>query len=83
MRILGLGDCCVDYYIHKKMAFPGGNAFNVAVYAAENGAEAGFLGTVGDDVIGEHILKCARKACRHFTLSCEAWSIRTGCGQHC
>ncbi|MFR7573873.1 MAG: PfkB family carbohydrate kinase [Blautia faecis] len=55
MRILGLGDCCVDYYIHKKMAFPGGNAFNVAVYAAENGAEAGFLGTVGDDVIGEHI----------------------------
>ena len=32
MRILGLGDCCVDYYIHKKMAFPGGNAFNVAVY---------------------------------------------------
>ena len=57
MRILGLGDCCVDYYIHKKMAFPGGNAFNVSVYAAENGAEAGFLGTVGDDVIGEHILK--------------------------
>ena len=82
MRILGLGDCCVDYYIHKKMAFPGGNAFNVAVYAAENGAEAGFLGTVGDDVIGEHILKCAREnACRYFTLSCEAWSIRTGCGQ--
>ena len=61
MRILGLGDCCVDYYIHKKMAFPGGNAFNVSVYAAENGAEAGFLGTVGDDVIGEHILKCARE----------------------
>ena len=30
MRILGLGDCCVDYYIHKKMAFPGGNAFNAA-----------------------------------------------------
>lgn len=67
MRILGLGDCCVDYYIHKKMAFPGGNAFNVAVYAAENGAEAGFLGTVGDDVIGEHILKCARE--KHVDIS--------------
>ena len=67
MRILGLGDCCVDYYIHKKMAFPGGNAFNVSVYAAENGAEAGFLGTVGDDVIGEHILKCARE--KHVDIS--------------
>ena len=67
MRILGLGDCCVDYYIHKKMAFPGGNAFNVAVYAAENGAEAGFLGTVGDDAIGEHILKCARE--KHVDIS--------------
>ena len=61
MRILGLGDCCVDYYIHKKTAFPGGNAFNVAVYAAENGADSGFLGTVGDDVIGKHILACAKE----------------------
>lgn len=61
MKVIGLGDCCVDYYIHKKTAFPGGNAFNVAVYAKENGAEASFLGTVGDDEIGKHILKCAKE----------------------
>lgn len=59
MKIIGLGDCCVDYYIHKKTAFPGGNAFNITVYAGENGAETAFLGTVGDDVIGAHILQCA------------------------
>ena len=38
MKILGFGDCCVDYYIHKKTAFPGGHAFNVSVYTKENGA---------------------------------------------
>ena len=37
------------------------------MYAAENGAEAGFLGTVGEDVIGEHILKCARE--KHVDIS--------------
>lgn len=59
MKILGLGDCCVDYYIHKKTAFPGGNAFNIAIFTGDNGADAAFLGTVGDDAIGAHILKCA------------------------
>lgn len=33
MRILGLGDCCVDYYIHKKMAFPGGKHLSSGVAA--------------------------------------------------
>lgn len=59
MRILGFGDCCVDYYIHKQMAYPGGNGLNVAVFAGENGAQAAFLGTVGTDEIGSHILRCA------------------------
>lgn len=60
MKLLGFGDCCVDYYIHKKTAFPGGNGLNVAVFAAENGVESGFLGTVGTDEIGRHIIKCAK-----------------------
>ncbi len=59
MKVLGFGDCCVDYYIHKKTAYPGGNALNVAVFAGENGAQAAFLGTVGTDAIGRHILTCA------------------------
>ena len=61
MRVLGFGDCCVDYYIHKHTAYPGGNALNVAVFASENGMDSGFLGTVGTDDIGKHIMKCAKE----------------------
>ncbi|MDD3173431.1 MAG: PfkB family carbohydrate kinase [Herbinix sp.] len=60
MKVLGFGDCCVDYYINKQIAYPGGNALNVAVFAHENGADAAFLGTIGNDIISEHICKCAK-----------------------
>lgn len=60
MKILGFGDCCVDYYIHKQTAYPGGNGLNVAVFAKDNGVDAGFLGTVGNDKIGDHIIACAK-----------------------
>ena len=61
MRVLGLGDCCVDYYIDEQMAYPGGNAFNVALFAGENGAEAAFLGTISDDELGMHLISVAKK----------------------
>lgn len=60
MKVLGFGDCCVDYYIEEQTAYPGGNAFNVAVFAKENGAGSGFLGTIGTDEIGTHIIACAQ-----------------------
>lgn len=60
MKILGFGDCCVDYYIHKCTAYPGGNALNVSVFAKENGVDSGFLGTIGTDRIGQHIIACAK-----------------------
>lgn len=59
MKVLGFGDCCVDYYISEQTAYPGGNALNVAVFSGENGAEAAFLGTIGTDEIGKHIMACA------------------------
>lgn len=62
MKVLGFGDCCVDYYIDKKTAYPGGNAFNVAYFAGQNGAEAAFIGTISTDVLGKHIMKCASDA---------------------
>eukprot|EP01035_Chromulina_nebulosa_P008293 gene8293-11243_t len=34
------------------MQFPGGNAVNVAVFAARLGARAGYLGCLGDDAAG-------------------------------
>lgn len=61
MKILGFGDCCVDYYIHRQIAYPGGNAFNMAVFAKENGIDSAFLGTIGTDSIGAHIRKCAAR----------------------
>ena len=43
------------------MAYPGGNAFNVALFAGENGAEAAFLGTISDDELGMHLISVAKK----------------------
>lgn len=60
MKILGFGNCCVDYYIHQQIAYPGGNALNVAVFAKDNGIDAGFLGTIGTDEIGKHIISSAK-----------------------
>ncbi len=60
MKILGFGNCCVDYYIDEQTAYPGGNALNVAVFAKENGVDAGFLGTIGTDAAGQHIAAAAR-----------------------
>ncbi|MDY4191941.1 MAG: PfkB family carbohydrate kinase [Oscillospiraceae bacterium] len=56
MKVLGFGDCVVDVYLHTRTAYPGGNALNFAVFAKENGADAAFLGTMGDDVYAKQIV---------------------------
>lgn len=43
-------------------AFCGGAPFNVAVNAKNAGASVGFVGCVGDDVIGKFLIKQAKKA---------------------
>ena len=55
-RVLGLGDNTVDYYLHRGVMYPGGNALNVAVLARRYGCEASYLGWVGDDARGELLL---------------------------
>lgn len=57
MRVLGAGDNVVDRYLHQAMMYPGGNAVNVAVFAARLGARAGYLGVLGDDAAGRQILR--------------------------
>ncbi len=52
-RIIGVGDNTVDTYIHRRMKFPGGNAVNVPVLAHRYGADAAYLGYVGDDAGGK------------------------------
>lgn len=60
-RILGVGDNTVDTYIHMRTRFPGGNAVNVAVLAHRYGAEAGYLGFMGQDQAGALILDSLRQ----------------------
>jgi fructoselysine 6-kinase len=62
MRIIGIGDSVVDLYQDRNEMFPGGNALNVAVIAKNNGAEsAGYIGIVGTDIEGDHILDSLSK----------------------
>nr|WP_319390341.1 PfkB family carbohydrate kinase [uncultured Cohaesibacter sp.] len=56
--LLGIGDNVVDFYKDRSEFFPGGNALNVAVLAKRFGLEkAGYIGLVGNDVEGEHVIK--------------------------
>lgn len=60
MKILGLGDNVVDRYLNLKVMFPGGNAVNVAAHSAKLGAEAGYLGRIGNDPEGRMVWDALR-----------------------
>ena len=54
MRLLAVGDNCVDHYVELERRFPGGNALNVAVYASRlPGVEADYVGVLGTDSEGD------------------------------
>ncbi len=55
MRVLGLGDNVCDKYLHTGIMYPGGNALNVAVFATKLDASAAYIGTFGDDEVGDHV----------------------------
>ena len=55
MRVLGLGDNVCDKYLHTQTMYPGGNAMNVAVFALKLDCEAAYIGTFGDDEVGDHV----------------------------
>lgn len=57
MRLLSIGDNCVDHYVELGRRFPGGNALNVAVYASRvPGIQADYVGAVGTDENGGFLL---------------------------
>ncbi len=64
-KIVTLGEVVADVYRERApsdvelpfTARPGGAPANVAVAAAKLGAEAGFVGRLGDDLFGEFILR--------------------------
>lgn len=55
MKMIALGDNVIDYYRNTGECFPGGNAVNVAVHAAKQGAEAEYMGNLGTDAFAEII----------------------------
>lgn len=55
IKVLGIGDNVCDKYLHSKTIYPGGNALNIAVFGKFLGAEAAYLGTIGDDEVGQHV----------------------------
>ncbi|WP_077735520.1 PfkB family carbohydrate kinase [Bacillus sonorensis] len=61
MKILAIGDNVVDYYIDQDMFYPGGNALNVAVLSKRSGAEAAYIGIIGTDEAGDHVLNVLKK----------------------
>lgn len=62
MKILGLGDNVIDVYKNLNVAYPGGNAVNVAVNASHLGHQSGFLGFLADDRYG-YFMKSVLKSC--------------------
>lgn len=55
--LVGIGDNVLDCYLHEDLAYPGGNALNVAVYSRLFfGADAGFVGILGDDRFATHLM---------------------------
>ena len=54
-KLLAVGDCCVDEY-EGEGRYPGGNALNVAVAWDGLGAEACYVGAIGDDEAGVWLL---------------------------
>lgn len=60
MKLIALGDNVVDSYENTGACFPGGNAVNVAVHAARQGAQAEYLGALADDEPAGVILRALR-----------------------
>jgi fructoselysine 6-kinase len=56
--IIGIGDNCMDLYTYPvKRKSIGGNVLNVTVNIAKNGIKTEYIGSVGNDNNGEHIIR--------------------------
>jgi fructoselysine 6-kinase len=57
LKVLGVGDNCIDNYVELGNQFPGGNALNFVIYASRHdGVEADYVGVVGTDENGRYML---------------------------
>lgn len=61
LHVLGLGDNVADYYKHINTIYPGGCAYNFSVYAAMQKADSAYMGILGDDFAGRHLIRTAKE----------------------
>ena len=61
MKIVCIGDNCIDSYDETGKRYPGGNAVNVAVYLRCLGMESSYVGAVGNDENGELLRRTLRE----------------------
>lgn len=55
--LVGIGDNVLDCYMFEELAYPGGNALNVAAYTRLLlGGDSAFIGIVGQDRFGDHLM---------------------------
>jgi sugar/nucleoside kinase (ribokinase family) len=52
---VGYGDNVIDSFIDRRIDYAGGNSINVAVFSAQRGAEAAYMGVFGSDAHGAYI----------------------------
>ncbi len=62
MKILAIGDNCIDHYVNYGKKYVGGCSVNFSVYMRQIGAESAYLGAVGNDENGQLVLKELQKA---------------------
>lgn len=55
VKIAAIGDNVIDRYLNKGVMYPGGNAVNVAAHASMLGAQAAYIGEIGNDLGGRII----------------------------
>lgn len=60
MRIVTIGDNCLDWYLDRAKVYPGGNALNVAVYCRRLGADSDYIGQFGADRAGDIMINALR-----------------------
>lgn len=74
MRLVAVGDNCLDVYAALGKAYPGGNPVNVAVYMRRLGMDASYTGVIGTDQYG----KIMKKALATKGLDISHLHIRNG-----
>jgi fructoselysine 6-kinase len=56
LKVLSIGDNCVDFYREMNRRFPGGNALNVAIYSSKiPSVKSDYIGVLGNDKNGEFL----------------------------